>query len=206
MKKFIFPLSIVSVFATASACSQGNQESWARQIFAPSTETLKTACGLAFEYPSNITIGEIRLSTSSGQNLYFKSPIFSHYGLCQVGHEPAQSREEFLSSDTYKSYKNSTFQARPVLLLEPKGGYYSEEDYQTTVALVLNDATGKEVLQLKPKPLSIPMFEFDLVAVQEQPKLDSVKSFTIVLTNKTKVEKLSLDPTKFTAFEKVKNQ
>jgi hypothetical protein len=201
MRKFIYSSISILLLALTHASSQPGQESWARQIFAPSAETLKAACELAFEYPANVTIGEIRVSTSAGRNLFFKSPVFFHYGLCQVAPDPSQSRDEFLSGDMYKT---SVARVKLFLLLAPKGGSYSEEDFQTTTAIVLSDASEKEVLRLKPKPNGAAgSFEFDLVKVQQQTKLDLVKSFTIVLTSKTKVEKLKLDPSKFTVFTKV---
>ena len=200
MNKLFISLFVVLLSACVPASSQSSQESWARQIFGPSPETLKAACELAFEYPANVVIGEFRLKLASRQTLYFRSVIWQHYGLCKLYPAGSPIRpDEFLASEDYKFISSPKYTQVSVFI----GGGVSEED-QIDVSLSLESANGEEILQLRSASPSNSggAYDFGLIPPEKRGLLDKVSSFTIIVNSKGKIEKFRLDPSNYSAFLK----
>jgi hypothetical protein len=199
MKKLITPLFIVLLSAIAPACSQGSQESWARQIFGPSSETLKDACKLAFENPANAVIGELRFKLASRQTLYFRSVTWNHYGMCQSYTPDPRGRDVFMGSEDYTFISSAKYTRASVFV----GGGVMESD-KINVSLSLESANGKEILAVKSASPSNSggAYDFGLVPPEKRALLDKVSSFTIIVNSKGKIEKFRLDPSNYSAFLK----
>jgi hypothetical protein len=199
MKKSALISLPILLVAIASAKSQGVEESWARQIFAPSAETLKTACAQAYADPKDVKVGGIQLKLASGSKLQFESALYPMYGYCKLN-VSSNSFEVLLKSDAY-SFWSSRVKFSALIIPQKK---YSDQELQTKATISLHGKNGQELLRLKPKTDVSGFFNFELVTMQERTKLDSVRSFTIELTSNSKVEKLKIDPTKFSAFSRLK--
>ena len=199
MKKLITPLFIFLLSVIAPACSQGSQESWARQIFGPSPETLKDACKLAFENPANAIIGELRFKLASRQTLYFRSVTWNHFGMCKAYTSDPRGRDVFMGSEDYTFIRSTEYTRTSVFV----GGGVMESD-KINVSLSLESANGKEVLPIKSASPSNSggAYDFGLIPPEKRGLLDKVSSFTIIVNSKGKIEKFRLDPSNYSAFLK----
>jgi hypothetical protein len=203
MHRRLLPLVVL---LSACAPAQGVTESWAKQIFAPSPETLEAGCSLGlartFRRP-NASVGKLRIeSTTSGRTIEFHSAPSQLYSTCgQFGSliEP-EDRDAYLASDSYRSASQA---ARAYVIVE---GNDVRAD-QTQVRLSLNSDTGRALLEIEPRAASgvvkLVRFEFGTIPAQQRPLLDSVSSFTVDLNVGATSEKFLVDPSRYTALGKV---
>jgi hypothetical protein len=197
MRRLIVALFAAALLNCIAASSQSLQESWGKQIFGPSEDTLKSACNLVTENPSGPVIGQLRQKLTSGKTLYFRSATWSQYGLCGAFlPELEKLQGEFFKSEDYQRVMTRTRVSVFIAVT-------FEED-QTNVSISLEDVNGKELLQLKPDMESNFAgpggFDFGLVSTKQQKILDSVASFSILVTIKGKTERIRVDPKNYSAF------
>lgn len=193
---------LLTVLLASCAPMQGSQESWARQIFAPSSETLKRGCGMAFDTPQPDSIGQLRLRTSTKRLIRFSSvpgDLYIFCGLFGIIAPGEQARDSFLELEGYRRFSQNAH-----LFVIVEGDDLKMN--QVGINISLTSATDQELLQIKPDSVEgvTPGIRFNFEKVQENRRsiLDSVTSFTITLTISGTSEQFPIDPSMYSALMK----
>jgi hypothetical protein len=198
---------LLTVLLASCAPMQGSQESWARQIFGPSSETLKVGCGKGFDEDNTFTmgVGRLRLKTSSGRVVRFTSAPGQIFVMCRLFGVIAsgrKGRDSFLGSEGFQRFSKS---ARPFIVIE--GSELNVN--QVKVAITLESETGQKLLEIKPDSNEAftngIRFDFKPIAPEQRTLLDSVSSFTIALTIGEKTEQFRVEPTTYAPLAKMED-